>query len=255
MHCNSESLLLNSVNVPFPVTCHPGPPECPRDSWNLAWYTRHLASKQLSSQLAHFVTTRDFPRSHHSFWLFCLTSTSYPKRLSHSIQVCSSESRSNSFPLSTLCGFPSYYPGFMCCKWKVNSLKHSDGSPLFPRLRSRDLHHSCHPLPGRIISLLKLPHACATLQCLTLTQLSHLCGLVSDPCCAWSLATNSILSFLFILMEPPLQSQSRKPSLYPVLLRRYFLSACNCPFNLAYVNSLRAGTRPIIPVTTDYLED
>lgn len=81
---------------------------------------------------------------------------------------------------------------------------------------------------------------------------THLCGLVSGPCCAWSLATNSILSFLFILMEPPLRSQSRKHLLYPVLLRRYFLSAYNCPFNLAYVNSLRAGTCPIIPVTRDH---
>lgn len=57
-----EWLLLNPVNVSFPVTCHSGPPECRRDrvcnilenSKSLSWF---------KVQLAHSVTTRASPRS------------------------------------------------------------------------------------------------------------------------------------------------------------------------------------------------
>lgn len=159
----------------FPVTWHPGPPGCPRDSCNLAWYTWHLARKQLSSlswfklQLAHFVTTRDFPRSLGS--LLQATPRGFPIPTKGVLQ----SQDPIAFPCQHFVAFHPITQASCVVGEKVNSLKHSDGSPLFPRLMSRDLHHSCNPLPGHIISLLKLTHACTTLQCLTLTHLSHTC--------------------------------------------------------------------------------
>lgn len=119
-----------------------------------------------------FATTRDSPRSHHSDYSASLLQAT-PRGFPIPSKCVLQSQDPIAFPRQH-CGFPPYYPGFMCCKWKVNSLKHSEVPPI-PQAKVQGLHHSCYALPGRILSLLKLPHACATLQCLTLPQLSHTC--------------------------------------------------------------------------------
>lgn len=135
-----EWLLLNPVNVSFPVTCHSGPPKCPRDRvYNL------LGNCKRSIQ----------------WFKFNLPILSQPGPLPGVTALPTILGRAKGFPISAMCvlnvkiQYPSlintlssYYPCywhqpnplFVCCS------SHSDGSPPFPSLRFKDLHHSCHYL-------------------------------------------------------------------------------------------------------------